>query len=225
MGKTNLLIILFLYISIRIYSQEWSVNYSTGFGTYKLNDIRDFQQSIVGRYGLKITDSFHGYITHTTSLAYTEGKNQFGCLFSYLTTGGRLHRADYSGSYSVDMILNGYRYGVFYRKYFKAGPNPDNLYIQLTTGVLSTDFRTEERINIYDETALNSTLLDGTCLYIEPSVGQIFRITKQFNLTLGIGYEIDLPEKLKFESQKTNISADWSGFRFYGGIIYIINTK
>ncbi len=62
---------------------------------------------------LKVTDRFPNYITHSGALGFVTGHHHFGSIFSYLTTGSRLHRADYPGSYTLDMIMNGYRLGAF----------------------------------------------------------------------------------------------------------------
>jgi len=132
--KKILIIILFL-LPLHAYLQEWKLEYSLGYGIYKLDDIVDLQLSMDFNYGLRETECFPGYFTHTVLFGYSKGFHYFGSNFSYLTTGGRLHRGDYSGSYTIDMILNGYRLGAFYRYYIVTEELPD-IFLQLSPGVL-----------------------------------------------------------------------------------------
>jgi hypothetical protein len=221
----KLLIILLLCYPIHAFTQGWSIEYSTGYGTYQLNDIRSLQHSMLNNYGLKETDCFPNYITHSVALGFSTGKHYFGTNFSYLTTGGRLHRADYSGSYTVDMIMNGYRLGTFYRDYFNTGSSPLYFYLQLGSGVLFSNLKISEQLNIYSESAQENNKLKGVGVYLEPSIGAVYRFKNWLNFSLGGGYEADFFGTLKFSGQETQIKAHWNGLRLFGGLIYILPTK
>lgn len=221
----KLLILLFLYCYTYAYTQELSVDYSIGYGTYQLDDIKNLQQSMLNNYGLKETDWFPGYITHSVSIGLVTGRSHYGGQLTYLTTGGRLHRADYSGSYTVDMIMNGYRLGAFYKYYIHTGFAPFNLYMQIGSGVLASNFEMKEQVNVYSESAQETNSFNGLGMYFEPSIGAIYRFSNWLHLSLGGGYEADLSGKLKYSGQPTQISANWSGFRLYGGLIFILPTK
>jgi hypothetical protein len=147
----KLVFILLLYFPIQAYSQGWSIEYSIGYGSYQLDNIKSLQQSMLNNYELKETDCFPNYITHSVSLGYGTERHHFGSNFSYLTTGGRVQRADYSGSYTIDMIINGYRLGAFYRNYIKTGLPPLSIYLQLSPGVLFSNLEINERVNVYSE--------------------------------------------------------------------------
>lgn len=221
----HILVILLLSISLYVCPQGWSFEYTAGYGTYKLNDIRSEQNLMLNSYGLKATDCFPGYITHSVAFGFVSGHHYSGSSFSYITTGGRLHRADYSGSYTVDMILNGYRLGAFYRYYYETGFAPLYIYLQLGSGVLFSNLRILEKVNIYSESAEETNNLKGAGIYLEPSIGVNYHLTKWLNLSLGGGYEADFLGTLKFSGQKTQIKANWNGLRLYGGIIFILPTK
>ena len=220
----KLLIILLLYYPINAYTQGWSFDYSMGYSTYQLEDIKSIQQSMLNNYGLKDTDCFPGYITHTGALGFFTGHHHFGSKFSYLTTGGRLHRSDYSGSYTVDMIMNGYRLGAFYRYYIKTGFSPLYVYLQLNSGVLFSNLRMEERVNVYSESAQEITKLKSVGMYIEPTIGATYRFTDWLHFSIGGGYEADFWGTLKLSGQETQIKARWNGLRLYGGLTFILPT-
>ena len=219
----KLILILLLTYPISTYSQDWSLNYSIGYGTYKLDDIKKIQQSMLGRYGLKETDNFPGYFTHSLSIGFVRGSQLIGTNFSYLTTGGRLHRADYSGSYTVDLVMNGYRLGLFYRYYSEF--SKIIFYEQLGTGALFSNLRINEQVKINSESEGEVNRLKGTGIYLEPSVGVKYNFNKWVHFTLGGGYEADLLGTLKFSDQKTTLKARWNGFRFYAGLDYVFPTQ
>lgn len=221
----KLLIILLLYYPIYAYTQGWSLEYSIGYGTYKLDDIKSQQHSMLNNYGLKETDCFPGYITHSVSLGSGTERSISGINFSYLTTGGRLNRADYSGSYTVDMIMNGYRLGAFYRYYNNTGFSPLNTYIQIGSGVLFSNLKIKEQVNIYSESAQEINKLKGVGIYWEPAIGATYRFTNCLHFSLRGGYEADFLGTLKLSGQKTQIKAHWNGFRLYGGLTFILPTK
>ena len=175
-------------------------------------------------YELKDTDCFPNYITHSVALGFTTGRNHFGSNFSYLTTGGRLHRADYSGSLTLDMILNGYRIGAFYRQYIYTGLSTLNIYLQIGPGILFSNLKIEEQLNIYSESAQTTTEMKGVEIYIEPTIGATYRFKNWLHFSLGGGYEADDQNRLKLSGQGTDIKANWNGFRLYGGLIFILPT-
>lgn len=220
----KLIVILLLYCPASAYAQGWSLAYSIGYGTYNLGDVRSQQQFILNRYGLKATDCFPGYVTHSVALGFVKGRHHFGSDFSYLTTGGRLHRADYSGSFTVDMIINGYRLGLFYRNYVNTGFSPLSVYFQSGSGVLFSDLEINEQLNIYSESAQEINILKGVGMYLEPSMGAICRFTRWLNMSLGAGYEADFLGTLESEVQETQFKAHWNGLRLYGGIVFVLPT-
>ncbi len=221
----KLVIILFLYYPIQAYTQGEAFEYFLGYGTYQLDDIKSLQNSMLNNYGLKETDCFPGYITHTVSLGYDTKRHHFGSNFSYFTTGGRLHRADYSGSYTVDMIVNGYRLGAFYRYYNNTALSPLSVYLQVNPGVLFSNLEIKEQVNIYSESAQETTELKGVGIYFEPTIGVKYRFTNWVQVILGGGYEVDFLGTMKISGQETQIESKWSGLRLYAGFSFILPTK
>lgn len=218
----KILTLLLLSLRICMYAQGYTAEYAIGYGNYQLNDIKSIQKSMVGNYGLKITDCFPGYYTHTVTIGYLNDKNQYGGQFSYLTTGGKLSVADYSGAYNVEMYMNGYRIGGFYRNLIPTGYDPIRFYLQVGSGIMFSNMRMNERMTIYSESQASSVILKGGGYYIEPSLGFTFRLLKCCNVSVGGGYEIDIPGKMFYGEQKTDVSANWSGVRVYGGVTILL---
>ncbi len=221
------LILLLLYSSIDACSQGWSFEYSAGYGTYKLDDIKKLQHSMLDNsmltyYGLKETDCFPGYIIHSVALGYVTGSHHFGAGYSFFTTGGCLHRADYSGSYTVDLIMNGNRLGAFYRYNTKSTSPHLNFYLQLGSGVMFSNLKIKEQVIIYSESKADTEHLNGSGIYLEPVIGAKYRFTDWLSFSLGGGYEADFLGTLKLSEQETELKAKWNGLRLYAGIIFIL---
>jgi hypothetical protein len=218
----KLLIIMLLYYPLHAYTQGWSLEYSIGYGTYQLDDIKSLQHSMLNIYGLENTDSFPNYFTHSVALGFVRGRQQFGSNFSYLTTGGRLHRADYSGSYTVDMIMNGFRLGAFYRSYHNTGLSPISIYLQLGSGIMYSNLKMEEQVNVYSESEQETSKLRGVGIYLEPTIGASYRFANWLHFSFGGGYQADFLGTMRLSGRKTQIKAHWNGLRLYGGFIFIL---
>lgn len=224
MKKT--LIILFLFFPLLLLSQETTIEYSLGYGTYSLKDIRNLQNRTAYEIeGLKITDGFPGYITHSLALGFKYGEHLFGPDFTYMTTGGRIHRADYSGSLSLDMILNGFRIGGFYRNYLLPEGGLFQPFIQIAPSAMLTSFKLREELTIFDITNIDESPFFGVGLAIEPSVGTTYALNNWLNLSLKAGYQIDLWGRLRYHGSKTNLNARWDGLRLSGGLVFMIPNK
>jgi hypothetical protein len=221
----KLLTFLFLIYSANTFTQSWSVDYSSGFSTYYMEDLKDFLQSMNNTNGLKVTDNFPGYITHSLSFGYSDKGHQTGSNFTYLTTGGRLHRSDYSGSYTVDMILNAYRTGVYYRNYIFSQIPDLYFYLQLGSGIILSRFKINEKIIIYDESLQENMKLNSVGFYLEPLLGASYAFTDRIKLSISAGYEVNIPGYLYLAKGKTEIKAQWDGYRVYGGLTYVFVEK
>lgn len=223
MKKTG--IVLLLFCCLRGSAQTFSVDYSAGYATYQLDQIRALQKSMVGSYGAMITDCFPSGIIHSGALGFMSDRNYWGLRVAYLTTGGRLHHGDYSGFYLADMILNGYRVGPFYRYSVPVGVPSLRGYFQTESGFSKSTLRIEEKLSVYTVSDQSITSLEGWGFYFEPSVGVTYRITQGLHVSLGGGYEIDMPNSLSYSGEKTDLKINWSGLRVYASLIVTVPSK
>lgn len=216
--------ILFLLLNcmvISTFAQKWTFEYSLGYGTYQLDDVKKLQDDVLKYthgFGVEETDRFPGYITHNGAIGFNFGNNHLGFNFSYLTTGGRLHRADYSGSYTCDMIMNGYRLGAFYRHYVRTGYAPLNVYLQFSPGVLFSNLKMDENTQIGSGSMTEKITFKSTGAYIEPTIGASYQINQWIQLSIGGGYEADFWGTLKLDGEKSTLKAHWNGLRLYCGL-------
>ena len=207
---------------IYAFSQGWSLEYSFGYGSYQLDDVKTIQNSLqqyMSQYGAKTTENFPAWFTHSGAIGYIANRSHFGINFSYLTTGARTGVTDYSGSYYTNTIMNGYRLGTFYRYYINTKLSAINLFLQASPGVIFSGIKMTESLTIATERDSHSEKMKSTSAYIEPALGVRYDATNWLNVSIRGGYEFDFWGKLKNATgEKSFLKAHWDGLRVYVGV-------
>lgn len=230
MKKTT--IILFCILMCLQAKAQFSISYSFGYGTYKMDDMKNIltsaKEAINSQYpGLdaQIVDNFPGYITHTLDVGYRIQQNEFGQKATFLTTGGKLSRADYSGEYEEKITLSAYRQGVFYRNYFYTSNMSNNrslsLFGEISPSVVFTKMKTEGHTSIGNETQhMDQIHLNSTSFAILPQIGLKFNLNPHIGFLLSSGYDFNFGSGIDKLGGNT---IDWSGFRVSLGASYTFN--
>ncbi|MDR2887699.1 MAG: hypothetical protein LBV26_06855 [Bacteroidales bacterium] len=230
----KLIIYLFLLFPVILNAQEVAFQYGFGYGKFNLKDVRTIQNRLrnaAASIGARITDDFPAHHIQSVSIGgiSASGRYHAGLNVAFLTTGGRVHVADYSGEYKMDMLLKGYRWGFFHRYYVPGNVPWANMYIQFEPGILSSRLRMEESLVIGAQKLTDESLsFRSTGLYLEPSTGVRFKPARWLHLFLGCGYEIDLGGKMKQIGRKDKVTYNgddrirWSGYRLNAGLIFAI---
>lgn len=219
--KRTLLIIICSF-ALNAYAQRFEIEYSVGCGTYQMNEMKAIQLNVFEQFkdsGAKITDSFPGNISHNAAIGFLNQDNYCGVNFSYTTTGGRIHVADYSGSYTGDMILSGYRLGAFYRYYMSSRFEQLKFFVQVSPGAVFSILKTEDKLQILGESQSESSRFNSIGFFLEPSLGVRYQLLQTIGCFMQVGYEQDVGGKLRSLEQKSNVEVDWSGFRINVGIV------
>lgn len=213
---------LFISCHILAFSQGWSVEYSFGYGAYRLDDVKTIQNSLqqhLSQYGAKTTENFPAWFTHSGSIGYIANHSHFGINFSYLTTGARTGVTDYSGSYYANTIMNGYRLGAFYRYYINTQLSALSLFLQASPGIVFSDMKMTESLLIATEGDSYTEKMKSTAAYIEPAIGVKYHVTNWLNVSIRGGYEFDFGGKLKNSTnEKSFLKVHWNGLRMYAGV-------
>jgi len=185
----------FLFFFVILNAQEWAFQYEFGYGSFQLKDIKVIQDKIVSTmsvYGAQSTEYFPNHYIQSAAIGCILGQHHFGINGAFLTTGGRVHVSDYSGKYTVDMVLSGHRLGAFYRYYIPNKIQWFNIYIQATPGILFSRLKINEELIIGGQKMIEENLkFKSIGAYIEPSIGVRFKPLRWLHLSLGGGYEID----------------------------------
>lgn len=225
MNKLPLIILLVLIPTIAW--SQFSVNYSVGYATYEMKDLKDQALDISRMSALpnkaKLTDNFPAYWTHNIEGLYKKGKEEYGIRLSYLTTGAKIAYADYSGAYEVKLTTNGYRLGLIARYYFvetKIEKLPISFFAEVSPAAIYSVYKVKENLKLYSNGTTVPVVSEEAddneiIFYLEPRIGTRLSITNKMYFMLGCGYDFSFGKEFG-----ASLGIDWTGLRLNGGIGY-----
>jgi len=227
--KIILFAFLFLAIAVDAKSQVINLDINLGYGFYDLEDIKNLQNSILTSVNIpnvKAVEKFPNNIYYSISVNhFINNKNGVGIGFTYLTTGGRNHLADYSGEYKLDMLLNGYKIGPkFQHAFFLV--NKMGVWLQLEGGAIISKLNVNEALIILDEEISKDQMdFKSKGLFVEPSLKVSYNVVDRLNIHFSGGYDFNFKGNMRLEGKETAITANWSGIRLFFGIDYSLDFK
>lgn len=209
---------------------QMSFSYSVGYGDYKMNDMHSLLNASLQSVktsmpkGVRITDNFPAYINHNIDVVYSFNRHDVGLKGTYLTTGGKIAYADYSGKYHEKLILNGYRLGAMYRFHFlktQLGSLPFSIYGEILPAIILTQLKYSALFSFPDYEIHETNTEDDVStneigFSVEPLIGGQLFVTKNIFTSASLGYDFEFGSKLK--TFNNMLRADWSGFRINAGI-------
>lgn len=228
--KKYILLFVLIAFSWQVNAQ-FSVTYSAGYGDYKMTNLKsllnEIESGISSQYPnipFKITDNFPGYINHNLDFSYRIKKHEFGIKNTYLTTGGKVAYSDYSGEYNGKLLLNAFRFGLSYRFYQPVAEFKNSgslcLFGEISDAITFTNLKSKEVIRLFEETQHATDNIDSNSagVSISPMLGLKWFVCPRIGLHISAGYDFQFDSKFKFQGQKTDLEADWSGFRTNAGL-------
>lgn len=204
-----------------------------GYGSYTMGELKEFQSEVLSSVGfpVELTDNYPDYYNYEIGLMYmlkSQGQ-KVGVSFGGMSTGSRATLTDYSGSYVLDNVVNGYKVGAIY----EIGLTKLNNFEVAFNGNLSylrTQYELEESLQLGGSGFNESLQLisDGVCF--EPRI-KISVPLKRFQISLQTGYFIDFSAALHLKGDKDAkigvgdepVGADFSGYRLNAVLSYRIN--
>jgi hypothetical protein len=234
--RNLIFILLFSAIPNYLLCQELDFDLFAGYGIYHTGSLKEYQilmRDHIPLPNIEVVESFPGYINYSGSIRLKlNKKSSFGIDAAYFTTGGRNNVSDYSGQYSFDMILNGYRLGLNLQNIMLKEGNFE-IYSQLKGGIILSSLKLQTILDIYvTDPYVETDRYKCTSFFGEFSLGARYIIIPDFAIDLSAGYQIDSDGKLHEKGNRDNYLlkgyeeytyVNWSGFRFYFGLTYYLN--
>jgi hypothetical protein len=220
---TIIFTIILISFPVTLFSQEFNVVLETGFGSYKMSDLKEANKMVIESlpFDAKITDNFPMYWNYKSCLLYSFTKLvTVGITGSYQSSGSRVSRADYSGEYFFDTKIRSFSPGVIVEFYYPV----DKFRISFSNevGIEYTKLGLKEVIRVNTESQKNVYTFTSENYYYEPAVKVSYPVSF-FRLGLAAGYRFDFKrEDLSgSDSNYGNIilpdekpaKSDWSGIR------------
>jgi len=176
------------------YETPGSLHFNIYYGqTSQLHgeSLQEFEQLIKTAYEdmdipLEIVQSFPSSVMLRYEVTRSFGKLQLGLSYANSATGGRLHYADYSGSATVDHIMDNSYFGVNIQYCLIQGAHVGILQSN-QLGMLQSSYETTETIKIWDEATSNHISFESTAYFIEPGLEINFNLLDFINVGAYVG--------------------------------------
>lgn len=144
---------------------------------------------------------------------YLDENTLLGINASYMTTGRRTHLSDYSGEYKLDMVLNGFQFGIESEYNFILNNNLF-LFTNFKMGFVSSKLKLTETLILFDvNSQTNNDRISQFHYFLEPNAGLSYNVSKRISMRLTVGFNIDT----SIISKKL---IDWTGVRTRAGFSY-----
>jgi len=230
--------ILLLFISSTALSQNLSIGFRAGIGTYSMSSLDLFQQFRTNQVELpfKITESYPATPFYSAELALNDLKyiDKIGLFYRFYSTGARSTVSDYSGRADLDAVINGNQLGLNIQKaIYKNGHWSYGFYAE--GGYLLSHLKTSDNLAItYPEKVSEKQdySFKSTGYTAEPGIVFCYRLSPVI-IQANLGYMFDFSQKLHLDGNKdmilgTNngpVSPQWSGLRFSLQVSYLFKKR
>lgn len=204
-----------------------------GVGAYKLQDLKDLQDEIIDGMppGASITSSYPSFWYYELQATSPAGSNfELGLRIGYGSTGGRVYYSDYSGELGSDQLVDFVSLSVAMGAYKSFFENRLRLMFDLRPGVAFSNLKVSFYQTIGGSQATDEFEVKSKNLTAEPTMTLTW-FAGPVGLNLVAGYHLTVIQgALKtgggtLAVNGSEAGADWSGWRFGGGISYVFNKK
>ena len=200
-----------------LFSQTITGSFGVGFGSYAMNSLKNYNQSLVATdfNGINpvLTDNFPPYIFYQAEAMYTEKKIIYGLSISHGSTGSRVMYGDYSGKLIVDNLVRYNTVGVrlgeifFSRKNFTLSANAK------ASGVFNK-LKVIEKLDVYGSVIESSTGYHSVNFGLQPFFSSQYTSGK-LSISLNIGYEYQITGRIFVNNEHNVYVTDSNGNEIY----------
>ena len=224
-------------ISCTVVLSQNVIRVGSGIGTFMMQDLRDFQVSLIPDIGVKIESlsKFPPWIGYDISFVrYNNSGLGFGITSDYFSTGGTNYYEDYSGSYKFNLIAQSYNLGMVFSIRNITGSHLKG-YFEIQSGMKYSGLSISEKLvinNISNPLTSQSDKLESFSWWIKPVYRVEYKLFDFLSAGAFLGAEINPNSKLHLKGRpKANlmngqgqyVNISWTGFRF--GLFLSFNTS
>jgi hypothetical protein len=218
--KFLLPLVLLLFFSVRLYSQDITVRMAAGLGTYSMTGMKAWNTAMMPDFDAKIVSDFPAYPYFRPGLILTWTRFSVGLEYTYQSTGSRISAKDYSGEYRLDMLVHSNNAGLLlgWELIMK---NKWRIEAELKGGAAFSDLKIDYSLELNGELVEDYTsYLDVVQYFFEPGIRFEYEVAA--NLRLGIygGYYLDTSDKafkgdynLVNPDTREGVGPEWKGLR------------
>lgn len=235
--RTALLLLLLLFASNKLLSQEIVFEYNQGLGSYSMAGLKSLNETVKGSlpFNTEIVNDFPMYWYFRPGISYRIKLFEIGCIYQYQSTGSRISVKDYSGNYHFDTQVSSHAPGIKLG-YIILDNDLLRLKIYALGGIILSKLKLDEYLEVNEEALINEEFsFKGQNYYIEPGVA-ISHPFRFIELAINMGYNLQFGDQAFYfqdikdatlRNTKTGrpIKPGWTGIRIGLSVIYSIKTK
>jgi hypothetical protein len=228
--KIKILLVLALLSSKFVFGQHNQISFLYGFGSYRMNDLKKFQQfnlaSVNPQISAKLLEDFpvNNYMQGTWEFSIND-RLKMGFILGYHTTGSQIHYADYTGQLSFRIITKACNLGIKVERTivqwgkFEIDANAEFSFY-------STVIKTEDVLIVLNDKKSETNRYETVSPALEPGILINYSI-KPFIIGLYAGYLYDSGAKLYRNYNDSSpyifyglgeLKSNWTGYRI-GGVV------
>ena len=225
MKRYLFLVIIFLSLT-GIVKAQVNVSGRIGLGFYSMSSLKDYQEKRIEALSpipAEIVTEFPPYINYKAFISFPGKDNQtrFRFYYGFQTTGSRISLADYSGSLTLDLVVNGHMIGAEYEAFSTPVFKVINLKGYLCFGTTTTVLKMDDHLVVGEENQGSSYTFYSHGIDIEPGLRATYKYKKlEFGVSLGYLQDAVLyfylkgnkDVKLGYDSEHLTYPG-WSGVR------------
>ena len=219
------LVIALLVLTKALEAQNLLVGAGIGGGTFEMNSIKDYDQTIVNLLPFKpvLTDNFPPYFFYKAEVIYCFPKIlAVGLNFHTTSTGSRLTLSDYSGYFTHDNVQKGLFPGVKIML-GKAPGKSDGFNFLLEGGAAFSTMDIKVDLTVADESQTDNANYKAQGFFVQPGICYFRNIYSNVKLCANIsyyygfekGYHMPNEKDQKIFNSETGkqIKPQWDGIR------------
>ena len=220
------LIIALMALTTALKAQNLLVGAGIGGGTFEMNSIKDYNQTIVKLLLFKpvLTDNFPPYFFYKAEVLYCFPKIlAIGLNFHTTSTGSRLALSDYSGSFEHDNVQKGLFPGVKIML-GKAPGKSNGLNLLLEGGAAFSTMDVERVFKLADESQTDQIDYNAQGFFVQPGICYFRNIYSNIKLCANVSYYYGFEKGYHLPNEKDQklfnsesgkpIKPQWDGIRF-----------
>jgi hypothetical protein len=236
--KTLVVAIILVVFELNINSQEFTLAFQTGIGSYSMSDLKSINEYITKSlpFDTKTVSDFPAYWYYRPGLLIKSERFTYGVVASFQSTGSRVSGQDYSGEYQFDMKVQSLSPGI-YAEYCTKKPVKCKVSVYSILGMSYSHLQMKEYFIVLDTVLVNASYhLSARNYYFEPGLSVSYPVG-WFSFGLNAGYCLSFGGKA-FTFDENNdgiklidpdshhtIAPDWSGFRIGLSVSFSIKRK
>lgn len=205
--------LIFIFLPCLLPAQKFEIAAGMGYGACSMSDLKTLNEEIMMKlpFESEVVDDFPSWFVYRLSFAAMIGKRiSLGGLYTHSSSGSRVSSADYSGEYYFDTRLAANSVGVQFGVKAFQHRNFD-VRLKVVAGTILTHAGFHENLEVNGSRLSDEYTMNSLSFYFDPEIGVHYRFG-MLGATVFGGYRFDAKGHLRYNSQETNLTTDWSGF-------------